>query len=129
MTVSHCVGELRIAERVVAIIWMTIGVCFFFFLIGSMSTFFNALDSKGKILAEKYMIINQFCTQANIDPQLKQKMKKALEYRTKNYYFALFEKNSLLEGIPLSLRYKARVLHFYSRIDRDEHEEQGAAND
>jgi hypothetical protein len=83
---------------------MTIGVCFFFFLIGSMSTFFNAIDSKGKILAEKYMIVNQFCSQAKIDLILKQKMKRSLEYRTENYYFALFEKNSLLAEIPLTLR-------------------------
>ena len=93
---------------IVTVIWMMMGVSFYSFLIGSMSSFLNVIDAKGHLIAEKFMVINEFCKQAQIDPELKEKMKKSLEYRTKNYYFSLFEKNSLLENVPYALRYEAR---------------------
>ena len=83
---------------------MIIGVCFYFFLIGFMSTYLNSLDRKGNLLNEKRMIIKQFCQQAGIDQELKENIEQKLKYRTENYYFSLFENNSILEGIPFLLR-------------------------
>lgn len=100
-----------VVERGVAIVWMVMGASFFSFMIGAMSTFLNAIDNKGRIAAEKLMVINEFAKQANLDLRLKAKIKKALEYRTKKYYFTIFEKNSLLEGIPIALRYQVRDLN------------------
>ena len=83
---------------------MVLGVCFFFFLIGYMSTYINSIDSKGNILNNKYMIMNQFCTQVGIDNHLRKKINKKLKYHTRNYYFSLFENNTILEDIPFPLR-------------------------
>lgn len=82
-----------------------IGVSFYSFLIGSMSSFLNAIDSKGHLIAEKFMIISEFCKQAHIDPELKERMKRSLEYRANNYFFSMFDKDSLFDGLPYTLRY------------------------
>ncbi len=99
----------HVAERAFSIIWMLLGTSFYSFLIGSISSFLNAIDEKGHIISEKFMVINEFSKQAQIEPSLKDKMKKSLEYRTKNYYFSLFEKNSLLENVPYALRYEVQT--------------------
>jgi hypothetical protein len=104
-----------VAERVVAILWMTFACLLFAFMIGAMSTFLSALDNKGRVKAEKLLVINEFCKQANIEPRLKGKMKKALEYQTNNYHFMVFEKNSVLEGIPIPLRHMVPSLARASR--------------
>ena len=71
-----------------------------------MSSFLSVIDAKGHSISEKFIIINEFCKQAQIDPKLKDKMKKSLEYRENNYYFSLFKKDSLFGNLPYSLRYE-----------------------
>jgi len=77
-----------------------------------MSSFLNAIDSKGHLIAAKFMVISEFCKQAHIDPDLKDKMKRSLEYRANNYFFSLFDKNSLFDNLPYNLRYE--VFFFYT---------------
>jgi len=98
---------------------MALGVSCYSFLIGTMSSLLQAIDTKGHLLAEKFRLVNEFCNQGRIDPYLKEKMKRAIEYRANNYYFALFETNSLLEELPPKLKYK--VLRTENLADRDEH--------
>jgi hypothetical protein len=88
---------------------MVLGVSCYSFLIGTMSSLLQAIDTKGHILAEKFRLVNEFCNQGHINPFLKEKIKRAIEYRTNNYYFALFETNSLLEELPPKLKYKVTL--------------------
>ena len=97
---------LILVERIISILWMIIGVCFFFFLIGFMSAYFNSIDLKTKLLNDKCSIVAQFCKQAGIDKKLKRKICKSLKYRTKNYYFSLLEDNLIKENIPPLLKFK-----------------------
>lgn len=85
---------------------MLFGACFYTLLIGTMSTFLAAMDTKGYELSEKEIIINEFCKQAHIDPSLKGKMKAAIQYQSKNDFFSVFEPGTFLEGVPQSLKYK-----------------------
>ena len=82
---------------------MVFGVCFYFFLIGFMSVYINSIDRKGKILNDKYTIIQQFCTQSGIDQRLRKKINKSLKYRSKHYCFSIFENNNIIDDVPRSL--------------------------
>ena len=97
-----------LGEKLVAIFWMMIGACFFAFMMSIMSTILSAADSKRRILGEKHRVINEFCSISKISSKLKEKMKIALDYKNAHYNFTLFENNSILEDIPLSLQYKVK---------------------
>ncbi len=99
-----------IVERIVAVVWMLFGGCFYTLLVGTMSTFLAAMDTKGHELSEKEVIINEFCKQAHIESSLKGKMRAAIQYRSKNDFFCAFEPGSFLEGTPQGLKYRVRSL-------------------
>ena len=48
------------AEQILAIIWMLFGVCFFSFVIGSLSSMMSSTDSKAIDLKNKLKIIEDF---------------------------------------------------------------------
>ncbi len=66
----------------------------------------SLVDTKGRMIAEKFAVINDFCKQSEIDRDLRTKMKKALEYRSKNYVFALLDNHSLIDSLPPNLIYE-----------------------
>ena len=104
--ISYCIF---VAERTASVIWMLGGTSFYLLLIGTMSTFLAAIDSKGHELSEKQLVISEFCKQAHIDPHLKERMKTEIEYRMNNNFYSIYKENSLLEGASLSLRYRVKI--------------------
>ena len=85
---------------------MLFGACFYSFLIGTMSSFLRAIDSKGHILADKFIAINELCKQARIRPELKDKIKRAVEYRANMDFFSVFEKDALLSGCSIKIQHR-----------------------
>jgi len=112
--IFHSISN-KIAEIIVSILWMMIGVSIYSALIGSMSGFLSVIDSKGHAITEKFIIINEFCKQAHIEPELKDRMKRSLEYRSNNYFFSLFDKNSLFDNLPYNRRYEVFFINFHSK--------------
>ena len=74
------------------------------FLTAYLGAFFNTIDRKKSLLADKRTSIGKFCAQAIIDKKIEIKMYKTLDHHETNNYFELFNKNCLLQDIPLSLR-------------------------
>ena len=89
---------------------MVFGGCFYTLLVGTMSTFLAAMDTKGHEIAEKEVVINEFCKQAHIEAHLRGKMKTAIQYKSKNDYFSAFEEGSFLEHASQSLKYKVKLV-------------------
>jgi hypothetical protein len=100
---------MMVEERVVALVWMLLGTWFFTFLLGMMSSFMSTIDAKGRILAEKLEFIDVFCKQAEIEPSLKRRMKKAMRYHSAQYLFSDLQHTSVLESIPSKLLYYVRL--------------------
>ena len=93
-----------------AVVWMLLGTSFYTFLIGMISSYMSTIDSKGRMLAEKYEYIDDFCKQAHIKWQFKKRMKRALAYRSKQYLLSGLECQSVLMSIPPKLLYQVRTL-------------------
>jgi hypothetical protein len=51
-------------EKFLAITLMLFGVCFFSFVIGSLSSIFNRIDSREAILNNKMAIIDEFAKES-----------------------------------------------------------------
>lgn len=106
------------------VIWMIFGACFYTMLVGTISSFVAVIDSKGHELAEKAMIINELCKQSQIDPELKEHMKSAIEYQMNNDFFAIFKNSTILDGASVNLKY--RVPSADSVLASNEHPERPA---
>lgn len=89
---------------------MFFGACFYTMLIGTMSAFLAAMDTRGHELSEKQEVIKAFCKQAQIDPSLKERMRSAVEHKVKNDFFSSFEPGNFLEGTSEALRYKVDIM-------------------
>ena len=65
-------------EKVMAIILMLFGVCFFSFVIGTLSSILSRMDTKETMMLNKMAIIDEFSRDANLSSDLKSKLRFAL---------------------------------------------------
>ena len=65
-------------ERLLAIVWMLFGVCFFSFTIGSLSRIMGQMDTKELLLANKLRIVEEFSREAKLNKDLKRRIRLAL---------------------------------------------------
>ena len=76
-------------ERLLSIFWMLIGVAFYAFTIGILTSVLARIDTRESFLNNKIEIIDEFCTEANIDQDLKKKIREALEYHSQRNAFSI----------------------------------------
>lgn len=57
-------------ERVICILWMSFGMIFISFTIGSLSAMMSGMDSKENSLMNRLNIIDEFAKEANLDSKL-----------------------------------------------------------
>jgi hyperpolarization activated cyclic nucleotide-gated potassium channel 1 len=69
-----------IAEMIITIFWMIVGVGFYSFTIGLLASVLAHIDYKAQKLQKKKAIMNEFCKEKKISLALKDKLKSALEY-------------------------------------------------
>lgn len=87
-------GETTI-ERGVAVVWMLIGVAFYAFMIGIITSVVDRIDTRESFLNSKLETIDLFCEEAQITLELKKKIREALEYHsTKNAYSVIQQKHN-----------------------------------
>ena len=61
---------------------MMIGVGFYSFMIGTLTSVLNRIDSRATQLKAKVEVIDVFCSEVKINNELKRKIKEALAYNT-----------------------------------------------
>ena len=93
-------------------LWMMIGVGFYSFMIGTLTSVLNRIDSRASQLKAKVEVIEIFCQEAKIKNEIKKKMKEALEYNTQRNFFSLIDKYSIFSELPPNL--KSEVGRFVS---------------
>ena len=78
-------------ERVVSILWMLIGIAFYAFTIGLITSVLDRIDTRESHLNSKLETVDLFCTEAKINLDLKKKVREALEYQTNNNAFSVIQ--------------------------------------
>ena len=96
-------------ERVIAMLWMFIGVCFFSFTIGSLATLLNTLDSKEAVLSNKLAAIDEFAEESKLDKDLRTRLKHALRYSVEQTGFSSSDKRITFNELPRQLRYEVAL--------------------
>jgi CRP-like cAMP-binding protein len=95
----------------VSILWMMIGVAFYAFTIGIITSVLDRIDTKESQLNEKLETIDLFCAEAKIPMDLKRKIKEALEYHSNKNAFSVIQQKhkAVFKDLPIHIRYEVAM--------------------
>ncbi|CAG9326193.1 unnamed protein product [Blepharisma stoltei] len=93
-------------EQILSMIWMLIGIGFYSFTIGSLSSFLTAIDTKDSILASKLAAIHEFALETGISDECKHRIRQIIKYNNSKVGTVWSDKHSLFNELPKSLRYE-----------------------
>lgn len=96
-------------ERIICISWMICGLYFFSFTIGSLSSMMSSIDTKENVLLSKLAVIDEFSVEANLNKELRNKLKHALRYSADKRGFSWLDKLSIFNELPKQLRYEVAI--------------------
>jgi Ion transport protein/Cyclic nucleotide-binding domain len=99
-------------EKVYCILWMGIGIFFISFSIGRIASVINSTESKDNILIQKLAAIDEFCSEANIDKDLHNKLRKAIRFSTDKQGGSWNQKEMILNELPRALKYELSMNMF-----------------
>ena len=72
--------EKFIIEKIFNIIWICVGVAFYSYTIGTLSSILNYSNKQKSIISSQFSFINEFSKEKNIDKKLLEKITINLEY-------------------------------------------------
>jgi hypothetical protein len=99
-------------ERVISILWMILGVGFYSFTVGSLSSLLSSIDSRDAALTTKLYTIGEFSKEAGLDTKLSYELRKAVKYHSYKIGTTWNDKMTLFNELPRSLRYSvAMTMH------------------
>jgi len=93
-------------ERAFAFLWMLIGVGFYSFTIGSLSSVLTSIDSRESILNSKMAAIHEFATETGISKDTKIKIRKAVQENAVKRGLVWSDKHALFSELPKNLRFE-----------------------
>jgi len=91
-------------EVILTICWMTFGAGVFSYSVGNLSTIMSNLDSQSSSLALKLENLDQFCKDMKVGKDLRDELKKDLEYRSRNGLFSMIDKQSVILELPQHIK-------------------------
>ena len=97
------------AERVVSIIWMIFGLCFFSFTVSSLTSMLHSIDTKESLLASKLSAIDEFSEESKLSKDLNERLRLALRFSTQRSGFSTQLKRSIFNELPRELRYQVAL--------------------
>lgn len=105
-------------EMALAIGWMIVGVGFYSFTVGSLSSFLTSIDTKDSILSSKMAAVKEFAKETNISHEVKIRVREAVRYSTYKMGSVWSDKHSLFNDIPRALQYEV-ALSMYGGIIKE----------
>lgn len=96
---------------------MLVGVAFYSLIIGIISAFFTSKDTKDSLVAKRLLMIEEFCKNLNIEPNLREKMEDAISYSSsKLVYLWLNSDEDIFSELSIKLKYDFLVAIHQSLI-------------
>ena len=107
-------------ERILAILWMIVGVGFYSFTIGNLSSFLADSDRRSLALQNKLMAFNTFAKNARLSEFVRQKIQTFYEQNHKENVYCWIDPSDLLTSLPTPLK-KHLLFHSYYPMIQDIH--------
>jgi len=103
-------------ERIFANIWMVIGVGFYSFTIGNLSTILANIDRKSAILKTKITAFNNFALKVKLPEFLRQKIQRFFELNHKENVYYWMDPQESLKELPANLKTSLLLYSYYGMI-------------
>ena len=111
------IGAVTGAEQITALLWMAIGVGFYSFTIGNLSSIISDIDIKAAILQEKIQAMQGFVKRnPNLPIEIEQKIRRFLQ-NNHNEHLQKFDQEKLINELPSNLKSQI-VAHTHGEIVR-----------
>jgi hyperpolarization activated cyclic nucleotide-gated potassium channel 1 len=104
------ISPYTVPEQVFSIMWMLFGLFFMSFTVSNTSSILGSVESKGQVLTNKMLVIDQFAKDVEISSLLKRRLKRALSYSIETAGSSIADKHELFEELPKNLRYEIVLL-------------------
>lgn len=113
-------------ERILSILWMLFSVYYFSFVIGSLTSMLENVNTKSNMLMTKLAIIDEFAKEANLNKELLYKLRTALKYSNRKISLSIEDRDSILNELPKLLKHEmALAMHdqasskieFFTKLD------------
>ena len=96
-------------ERLFSIMWMLLGVGFYSFAIGSLTSVLSTLDTRSNELALKLNAIDQISKEARLDSSLIHKLRQAIKIHSDKTELDTGDKQLMFDALPKKLRYQVAI--------------------
>lgn len=120
-TITTCgfgdIVPVNIVEYVFCLLWVFLGVFFYSFSIGTLSTILVNMNTKANILSQKLSIINQFCQDTNLSSDICKEMKRVVIYKSNSNLFSWIEKQEIFMNLPANLKCDVSPSIKYTHVD------------
>jgi hypothetical protein len=93
-------------ERILCIIWMILGVGFYSFAIGSLSSMISSIDAQQAVLTQKLYTVSEFADEAQLDKETKDELREAIIFSSNLNGMSWSEKIELFNELPRNLKFK-----------------------
>jgi hyperpolarization activated cyclic nucleotide-gated potassium channel 1 len=103
-------------ERIISVLWMMFGVCFFSFTIGSLTSMITNVDTRETILTNKLAIIEEFSREAKLDRSLRARLRHSIKYLTEKTGFSWSDKQNIFNELPKDLKYEIAMAMYQGAI-------------
>lgn len=97
------------SEIIIAIGWMSFGLCFFSYTLGVLSTMLLSQNNKEIALNNKFLAVDEFIKEENLPKELKVEMKEALRYSMEKTGFTWADKQDIFNELPAELRFEVAM--------------------
>lgn len=92
-------------EKLIAIVWIIIGVGFYSFTVGSLTSLLYTIDTSDASLNTKLLAIEEFSYEAGLNTKLKLRLQRAVRYNFYSTEVPWSDKMALYEDLPQHLKH------------------------
>lgn len=111
------IGAVTGAEQITALIWMIVGVGFYSFTIGNLSSIISDIDIKAAILQQKISAMQDFVKRnPNLPSEIESNIRRFLQ-NNHNEHLQKFDQEKLINELPSNLKSQI-VSHTHGEIVR-----------
>jgi hypothetical protein len=93
----------NVGEMILAIIWMILGAGFYSFTISNLSSVLSNMDTRKTALDHKLSALAAFCKEMKIEKNLRNQLKRTVEYSSRKNFFSMSDKQQIFSELPTNI--------------------------
>lgn len=106
------INAFTVAEMVLVIFWMLLGIAFYSILVGTLCSVISTLDIKASLVNDKMSEVDKFSQDFKVPAKIVKKMKNYIRTEKNHETISDKERISFIEEMPIDLKYEIALQMF-----------------